>query len=70
MKKDTTELLMEILTVCSENKLSFTYQNGVKKNYVEVRGSEVIVNIHDPEDPNLNKFLEEELKLLHEAVQY
>ena len=69
MKKDTKELLLGILTYCSAKKFAFTYQNGVKKNYLEVRGNEVIVNIHDTEDPNLNNFLEEKLKLLHETIQ-
>ena len=59
MNKESSKILMKFLTVCSENKLAFTYQNSVEKNYVEFNGKEVLVNIYDFEDPNLKKYLEE-----------
>lgn len=69
MKEEYSNILMKFLTVCSENKLAFTYQNGVKKNYVEFMGQEVIVNIYDFEDPNLKNYLNDKLTELSSIVQ-
>lgn len=65
MNKQYTDILMQILTICSEKKLSFTYQNGVKKNYMEIREGEVIVNIFDTDDPNLLTYLDKKIKELN-----
>lgn len=65
MNKEYTDILMEMITICSEKKLSFTYQKEVKKNYVEIRGGEVLVNIFDTEDPKLFDYLNEKIKELN-----
>lgn len=68
MNKEFADILMDFLKISSEKKMVFTYQTGVKKNYVEFRDDEVIVNVYDVDDPNLNDYLNEKLKELNSIV--
>ena len=69
MNKEITEILMRFLTFCFQNKLLLSYQNGEGKNYVEIGGSEVVINIYDFNDPNLKDYLNEKLTELSSIIQ-
>ena len=69
MTKDYTNILLEILTICTKKGFSFTYENSGKQNYMVIRDDQVILNIPDPDDANLDVFLLEKRKELEDRFK-